>query len=213
VRIDIETIRPFSLIFLIIVIIYLKIRKRKHNSYLMFFSLFYFYIVHVIGYTIFPLWFDKELIEIFRKEGNLMSGINFIPLKGIYIKGVNEIQLIGNIIITIPFGFGLPFIVKNNFKSIMRRGLFFALSIEILQFLISIFYGFSYRSVDINDILLNLIGIAIGFSIFRLLSKIYQKFCESSEEKGPFWSYLHFVFTGHASEEQQTNRKSPHNGV
>ena len=48
----------------------------------------------------------------------------------------------------------------------MRRGLFFTLSIELVQLVISLSYGFPYRTVDINDVMLNLSGVMIGFALF-----------------------------------------------
>ncbi|PRX39592.1 VanZ like protein [Planifilum fimeticola] len=97
--------------------------------------------------------------------------ICLIPFREMSVDYLLSIQGIGNIALGIPFGFGLPFLVESDFRSILRRGLFFTLSIELVQLVISLSYGFPYRTVDINDVMLNLSGVMIGFALFCFFSR------------------------------------------
>lgn len=64
-----------------------------------------------------------------------------------------------------PFGFFLPMVFKKfNARRTMILGVFVTLFIEFLQF-------FEMRSVDIDDIFLNIIGVLIGYFLFFILKK------------------------------------------
>lgn len=169
-RIDIESVVPLVSVLLIPLLIYLKKKKERSNRYLICFAAFYAYLTFVVGYTILPLRLDSDILGFYTREINLMSGINLIPFREMSVDYLLSIQGIGNIALGIPFGFGLPFLVESDFRSILRRGLFFTFSIELVQLVISLSYGFPYRTVDINDVMLNLSGVMIGFALFLLLT-------------------------------------------
>ncbi len=194
-RIDIESIIPLSVIILVPLLIYLKKKRGRTSGYLICFTIFYIYLTYVVGYTILPLWFDPEVLNFLRRDANLMSSINLIPLRGMSIDYLLSIQGVGNIVLGIPFGFGLPFLVKSNFRSILRRGLFFSLTIELVQLVISLLYRFPYRTIDINDVLLNLSGVMIGFALFCFFAWIYRKSVSKNESVKEVWSHIHTVLT------------------
>jgi glycopeptide antibiotics resistance protein len=41
---------------------------------------------------------------------------------------------------------------------------------ETAQFLLMVIWGFSYRVVDINDVILNTIGVLIGYILFLIVT-------------------------------------------
>ena len=41
---------------------------------------------------------------------------------------------------------------------------------ETAQFLLMVIWGFSYRVVDINDVILNTIGVIIGYILFLIFT-------------------------------------------
>ena len=111
------------------------------------------------------------------------KGINFIPLENMakefsetshkkreFMRGHFLENVVGNVFLFLPLGILLPLISKrfNSFLKIFLFGLLFSLSIEILQW-ISRQYGV-YRSVDIDDVILNVIGILGGLIIVRMFS-------------------------------------------
>ena len=53
-----------------------------------------------------------------------------------------------------------------------------AAGIELLQFLIGLFIGVQYRSVDIDDVILNMIGFGIGYILHFAILPLYHSFIE-----------------------------------
>lgn len=105
----------------------------------------------------------------------LQSGqdINLVPFRSIsaFISdGIGTtffINIIGNIVLFIPLGFFLPLLWRRwqRFLSVLLAGLFFSLTIETIQL-------FIHRSVDIDDILLNTLGVVLGYGIYRLCTRL-----------------------------------------
>ncbi len=98
------------------------------------------------------------------------STSNFIPFKemlryrfGSYMFFKN---IIGNMLMFIPYGFFVSWILKNKNLFITFLLSFIAsLSIESTQLLIG-------RVFDVDDILLNVVGGCLGFSLYCLLDKL-----------------------------------------
>lgn len=100
-------------------------------------------------------------------------GPNFVPFKtilpyllghkGLIIAGVN---LIGNIALLIPIGFIVPLIYqKLNWKSLLFIAIIAGLSIELPQVALGV------GIFDIDDILLNALGVMIGYWSFLIFAK------------------------------------------
>lgn len=88
----------------------------------------------------------------------MQSGLTTIALKNI----------IGNIIITVPLGFFTYFKIKVFPKiNIFLYSLIIPFVIELVQFLLFI-QGIKTRTIDIDDIILNSIGILLGYFFTRL---------------------------------------------
>ena len=76
-------------------------------------------------------------------------------------------QIIGNIIFFMPAGFSLYFFVdkKRRMLRCLICIIFTSLSVEALQGVYGIILSINYRSVDIDDLLLNVIGGVLGFTV------------------------------------------------
>jgi len=123
-----------------------------------------------------------------------MSGINLVPFR-FSLDYLLSRQVIGNVVLGVPFGFGLPFITKvADTRSVVRKGLLFAASIELLQLALDLIYRFAYRAVDVNDLLFNFSGVMIGFGLFRVIASLYNSAFENEPIAG-IWSYIHAVLT------------------
>ena len=85
-------------------------------------------------------------------------------------------QVGGNILLGAPFGFLLPLIWKkrNTFWKVLLAGFWFSFAIEASQFLISRIIGYSYRLTDIDDILLNCTGVALGYLCYKVVLRIMK---------------------------------------
>lgn len=80
-------------------------------------------------------------------------------------------NLLGNIIPFIPFGFLLP-ITYKKFRPAIRvffTGLASILLIEIFQFVTKL------GSFDVDDIILNMIGIVCGYLIYLVTNRIFVR--------------------------------------
>ena len=101
------------------------------------------------------------------------STSNFIPFKEILryeiFSDLFFRNVIGNMIMFIPYGFFISYFLKIDKKRIVFiLSLITSLTIEITQLIIG-------RVFDVDDILLNLLGGFCGYLIYRILSKIKNK--------------------------------------
>lgn len=102
---------------------------------------------------------------------------NLIPLRSISPQLTHITQwwalrnLLGNIIPFVPFGFLLPITYKkfNSAIKVLPAGIASILLIEIFQFFTKL------GSFDVDDIILNTIGIVCGYFMFSLLKYVNNK--------------------------------------
>ena len=82
----------------------------------------------------------------------------------------------GNLILLIPLGIYIHFIKRNlGMKHIVIMGFTTAMVIELIQLSISLLLGYSYRSFDVDDLILNTIGFIIGYKVFSLIKNELSK--------------------------------------
>jgi glycopeptide antibiotics resistance protein len=179
------TFRLIALIIFMISAFYLYKKKNKSLSYIVFGGLFYLYFMLLINYTQFPIITDLAEFETYY----LRDFINFIPLNP--FTDINRAFLL-NIILTVPFGFFIPFLKKVNFKKIVLLGLILTISIELTQLSVWLIFGAHLRYIDINDIVANLFGVLIGYGIFKLFSifiiLIINRFIKNRD------SFMNFIY-------------------
>lgn len=89
------------------------------------------------------------------------------------------VNIIGNVFAFSPFGFFLPVISRKNrnFLTVILLSLELTLSVETIQLI------FKVGSFDVDDILLNTIGAAIGYILFVLCYKLYLRRGRFGKEK------------------------------
>jgi glycopeptide antibiotics resistance protein len=117
----------------------------------------------------------KGRINTFSSEDAI--NYNLIPLATIKIqlKYISEWwalrQILGNIIPFMPFGFLLPIVYSkiNSFFKLFITGILFILFIEVFQFLTKL------GSFDVDDILLNFVGIMCGYVVLILAKCLITK--------------------------------------
>lgn len=98
---------------------------------------------------------------------------NFTPFKEIFRYDIGSYKffrnIIGNIVLFIPFGFLSSYLLKNNKLGIATiLTVINSLTIEVVQYYIG-------RVFDIDDIILNIIGGIFGFLIYVGLDAIRKK--------------------------------------
>lgn len=109
------------------------------------------------------------LFEVVTFQDVSWSSSNFIPFKEMlrYEFGTKLFfkNVIGNMIMFIPFGFFTSYFLKlKKFYSIFFLTLLTSITIETTQLLIG-------RVFDIDDIFLNIIGGLVGYFIFKIIYK------------------------------------------
>lgn len=168
-----------GIVYLILRLVFLK-RKNRHIAW---FSeimrlLFVCYLTGLCSLVILPanfwLSFFDAIFFGWREDMGAFfdfGEINLIPtivkcLSGDYSLGswVKE-MLVGNIIMFIPFGFFLPFVVEN----LNRRNAF--MIFLVVPFVVESLQLFVSRSFDIDDLICNFLGIIIGFIIAGMIKK------------------------------------------
>lgn len=106
-----------------------------------------------------PLIFDIATAWPFR-----MNLIPFVNLLNYDSKRDLLLNLIGNTAMFIPTGIMTPLIYKkrNSFSKTVLTGFLMSLIIEIIQL------PFAVRASDVDDLILNTLGCAIGYGILSL---------------------------------------------
>jgi glycopeptide antibiotics resistance protein len=162
-----------SAIFLVSLIwigitVFLRLKKKKSLVYLLFFTILYFYIVTVLNYTLYQY---QSLIILSHFTSNLMlhglaagKSLNLIPIITLTPQDLKTSLL--NILLMMPFGFGLPFLTDFRMKKIVFTGFLVSVVIEFLQFVTGFVSNTTFRIADVNDLIFNTIGVAIGYILF-----------------------------------------------
>lgn len=160
----IDTAWPTLVIFLIVIIMlrimYLKQNKKKF--------VFHEELILLLFVTYILLLF--ELVTIRDVE---FGGVNWMPFREIlrYDFGSDLFyrQVIGNIILFIPFGYFATYYSKlTKIRHIFFITFVTSTTIEVVQ-------RFIGRSFDVDDIILNVVGGIIGFLLFIGLDAIRKK--------------------------------------
>ena len=157
------------------IVAFLRTEKKKTPVYLLFFTIFYIYLFKVLDYTLLQF---QSLLLVQHFVPNLMvkgvaapESINLMPL--VTLTGEDLRTSLLNILLMMPFGFGLPFITDYSFRRIVLTGVLFSVAIELLQLLTGLAAGMTFRIADINDVIFNSIGAAMGYLLFIGFMHIY----------------------------------------
>ncbi|MFE4524917.1 VanZ family protein [Cytobacillus firmus] len=99
--------------------------------------------------------------------------------------GKNENLIGGNVLMMIPLGFYAPLMWSKirNFRLALILGILASLGIEITQFIISQIIGVNYRSLDVDDLLLNTLGVFIGYSVFKIVKPLLKSILSSIDHE------------------------------
>lgn len=166
----------FALMWLVCrIVIWVKQRridwKREAVLLLMYVNLaviirFVFFPMARMNGKVQPLRFDPSSIFPFK--------LNLIPFVHLFEYDTKKellLNIIGNAAMFIPSGIVLPIIYKklNSFWKVVGVGALISLCIELIQL------PFFERTTDIDDLLLNTFGVAIGYLIYRLAHKLIQR--------------------------------------
>jgi glycopeptide antibiotics resistance protein len=163
----------FASIWLVIrFVVWIKQRhidwKREAVLLLMYINLaviirFTFFPMSKVDGQVQPLVFDIATAFPFR--------VNLFPLVNLFDYDSKRdllLNVIGNVAMFIPSGIVLPIIYKrlDTFVKVLLAGGGISLCIEIIQL------PFSVRATDIDDLILNTVGVIVGYGIYALIRYI-----------------------------------------
>ena len=145
--------------------------KREALLLLMYINLavlirFVFYPFFTVNGEVQPLIINMSSLQPLR--------VNLIPLVNILdydIKREAAINIIGNISMFIPTGVIMPILYKrlDCFWKVLLAGAGLSFVIEVIQLL------FPGSVTDIDDLILNTVGAAIGYGIYELVYRFIRK--------------------------------------
>ena len=174
---------PFLFLELVFTAIWLIIRitvwiKKKHIDWKREAVLLLIYINFsvIIRFTFFPMSKVDGRIQplIFDVATAFPFRVNLIPLVNLFDYDSKRdllLNVIGNTAMFIPSGIVLPIVYKrlNTFWKVILAGASISLCIEIIQL------PFSVRATDIDDLILNTIGVIVGCGIYTLVQCLRTK--------------------------------------
>jgi glycopeptide antibiotics resistance protein len=148
--------------------------KTRSLSYVTCAAVFGIYLLFLIHRTFFPLHISGNFADM-MKAAPFMVGVNLIPFKFSNVSDLYNIvrELALNLVLLIPFGFGIRFLVSFRTKDVLWLALTVGCSIEAIQLVISLIIGYPYRVIDINDVIMNTLGFLTGYGLFRLFVWLY----------------------------------------
>lgn len=165
---------PFHFIVRLVV---LKRRKLKINWYHEFaLLLFVAFVAGLASQTVISdLSFGKNGIVVYGGNHNTA----LIPFRVVCYTWHNLfvnhsaknllIDVLGNIIMFMPFGFFVPLLWRVSDKATVAVGFIVSLSIELIQL-------FLPRWTDIDDLILNTSGTLLGLLLYHFLNNRFRKF-------------------------------------
>ncbi|MBP5272941.1 MAG: VanZ family protein [Clostridia bacterium] len=126
------------------------------------------------------VFFPRELVDghiqplVFDPATAFPIRMNLVPLVHLLdYANVRDIvwNVAGNAAMFVPTGIVLPIVYKklNNFWKVVGAGALISLCIELLQL------PFPTRASDIDDIILNTLGVVVGYAVFALVRAIYRR--------------------------------------
>jgi glycopeptide antibiotics resistance protein len=157
------------------------LRSRKSSAWLIFFTIFYVYLFKVLDYTLFQ--FQSLIVLQYFGSDLILNGqtaekaVNLIPLITLTSQDLSTSLL--NILLLVPFGFGLPFVTDFRMKKVVLAGSLFSLLIEFLQLITGYIAKMTFRISDINDLIFNTIGAVIGYLLFVGFVRSYRRLSQN----------------------------------
>jgi len=170
-------------VFIMFVVMIIGVLKKKQETFLQgviqsSFLVYVFMVLTLTGYFILFRevaahgWWHRVLHRIHEKER-----INLRPFLMFKQFRLGSTQVVGNFIMLLPLGIYVPLLFPklSGFFKVLIVCFLVSVSIELMQLITS------YRSSDIDDVILNTSGSVIGYLIYKFIKGIainerYQNF-------------------------------------
>jgi glycopeptide antibiotics resistance protein len=173
---------PFLIGLLILILIIVRLRSRGW-VYIFILALFGFYVMAVVDVIFFPIPLSRNWPANLTWKETLyqLSQVNLIPFNygslSLYtsslFSALRDVAL--NIILTIPFGWGISYLTKLQGKRIIWIALATGLFLEGTQLILKLALGVFYHAVDVTDVIWNGLGVIAGFGLYHAGRKILKR--------------------------------------
>lgn len=129
-------------------------------------SLFFIYACGIVNVTFFPM--NIVLYAFDPYPPNLVPLVETIRMLQHTDQPGVWINLLGNLALLAPLGIFLPVLIKPARRAwvTISAGLLISLSIEVTQYLLR------FRVSDVDDVIINTLGVTLGFGAFALFSRL-----------------------------------------
>lgn len=168
---------------------------RTRNLWHLFFAaIFGVYLLFAIAVTFFPMWQTTQTatsIKAMLRNYN----IQLVPFYYPYSEIPDFIwrRIFENILLTVPFGFGISFVVRIKPRDFLWLVPAVGFGIGLTQFLIMVLIWMT-RVITIDDIILNSLGVLIGYFLFRVFAWLYVRATHRfSLPRSGLFGYVHDV--------------------
>lgn len=182
----------FAILAFILVVLWATNRNILHLFFCLIFGV---YLVGVVSVVVFPIPIEYGVHD-------FKPNIDLIPFDFGYCDSFSRElciqEIYQNILLTIPFGFGVNFIARIKPKNILWIALVVGFAFEFVQLVISLIARSPFRAVDINDLILNATGVLIGYGIFRIFGAIYLYVIQKLQSQPRhIFAYVHDIVRQH----------------
>ena len=164
---------PYFAGALAVLLVVFRLRKMS-ISRLLCCAIFGVYLIYAAEILFFPLHISGGFAEMNRSLPFLrdiyLNPFDFGPF-GSFSDALPTLAL--NILLTIPFGFGIRFVLPVRTRQIRWIAPAVGLAAEGTQLVISLLIGYVYRQIDTKDVLMNALGVVIGYALFLAFAWLY----------------------------------------
>lgn len=113
--------------------------------------------------------YEPNLVPFAKISEMVSSGVRYgMPFEYIVV------PVLGNVAMTVPFGLLLPVVAPpmRRWHRVVVTSAAYSCAIELSQLVVGLVaFGLLYRTVDVDDVILNTVGGAIGYGLFALVGK------------------------------------------
>jgi len=170
-----STLIPFIIICLVLVV-RAGIKRKWSSAKIVFLASFSLYLFTLIEIFFFSIPFiPHEIVEARQYSQPRMNLVPFVDMLS-QPKSIIFRNLIGNIFIFIPLGFFIPALINATvvWKRAIALIICSALGVEIIQFIGSfIIFKISWKIVDVDDVIMNILGGIIGLATYLIIEKLF----------------------------------------
>ena len=168
---------PITILFAIPLLL-IGILKKRPISYYFMSCIFIVYLNFAINIAFFPIIIQD--IPEFDIAYNVKWTLTFAE--------ANKKQTFLNVLLTVPIGIGLQFILNLKFKMRLIISILGGMSFEVFQLFILFIWKPINIIFDMDDLVCNIVGALVGFMLISVFNLCFKQSARS-EKKGIF-SYI-----------------------